>query len=275
MRLNSRARINAIAPGWVDTPLIGGRLDGPKELWTEAQATFLASHRAAGHITGEWLSMDGGMEGRIVWKAEEVLPNMTSSILHKAGQIMSPTNSITQSLPVPKKRTIQVLLSVDFDAISGWLGTGANADNNMADYSSGYFAGSVGVPRLLRLFRKHGIASSVTWFIPGHSMESFPKETKMIVESGAEISCHGYAHEGGSQMTETQERDVIKKCVDLTMNLTGKKPLGWRAPLYQLREHTVEVLEEMGFLYGESPSIIWCSLHAREANYHRHVLDPS
>jgi peptidoglycan/xylan/chitin deacetylase (PgdA/CDA1 family) len=57
----------------------------------------------------------------------------------------------------------------------------------MADYSSGHFAGRVGVPRLLKLFRKHGIASSVTWFIPGHSMESFPKETKMIVDSGAEF----------------------------------------------------------------------------------------
>jgi peptidoglycan/xylan/chitin deacetylase (PgdA/CDA1 family) len=83
----------------------------------------------------------------------------------------------------------------------------------MADYSSGRFAGNVGVPRLLKLFRKYCIASSVTLFISGHSMESFPRETKMIVESGAEISCNGYAHEGGSQMTEMQESDVIKKCV--------------------------------------------------------------
>jgi peptidoglycan/xylan/chitin deacetylase (PgdA/CDA1 family) len=148
------------------------------------------------------------------------------------------------------KPRVQILLSVDFDAVSGFLGTGASPTTNLADYSSGFFAAQVGVPRLLRLFKKHGIASSVTWFIPGHSMESFPKETKAIVDSGAEIGCHGYAHEGSTQMTESQERDVITKCVQLATDLTGKKPRGWRAPLYQLRTNTIDVLEEFGFLYG-------------------------
>ena len=52
-------------------------------------------------------------------------------------------------------------------------------------------------------------------------------------------------------MTEEQEREMIVKCVELATKLTGKKPLGWRAPLYQLRENTVKVLEEQGFLYGK------------------------
>lgn len=29
---------------------------------------FLASHRAAGHISGQVLSVDGGMEGRLLFK---------------------------------------------------------------------------------------------------------------------------------------------------------------------------------------------------------------
>ena len=51
-------------------------------------------------------------------------------------------------------------------------------------------------------------------------------------------------------MTQEQERDVLKKCIDLATNLTGKKPVGYRAPLYQLRESTVDLLEEHGFEYG-------------------------
>lgn len=41
VRLNGKARINAVAPGWVDTKLIEGRLDDPKEMWREAQATYV------------------------------------------------------------------------------------------------------------------------------------------------------------------------------------------------------------------------------------------
>lgn len=273
VRLNSKARINAVAPGWVDTPLIGGRLDDPQEMWTEAQATvplrkiaqpedvaramaFLASHRAAGHITGECLSVDGGMEGRVVWRANEVMKTGSTavSIMEKA-QSFVPASIIHPSISSPR-RNIQILLSIDFDAVSGFLGTGAAPTNNMSDYSSGYFAGQVGVPRLLRLFKKHGISSDVTWFIPGHSMETFPTQTKMIVDSGAEIACHGYAHEGGAQMTEEQEKEVIAKCVQLATDLIGKKPRGWRAPLYQIREHTVKILEEHGFMYGKAIPIV-------------------
>lgn len=278
VRLNSKARINAVAPGWVDTPLIEGRLDDPKELWAEAQATvplrkiarpedvaramcFLASHRAAGHISGECLSVDGGMEGRVVWMEDEVGVGLKESAVEKVQSIL-PSSLAQLSLSTPPKRNIKILLSIDFDAVSGFLGTGASTSNNMADYSSGFFAGQVGVPRLLKLFKKHKISSEVTWFIPGHSMETFPAQTKMILGSGAEIGCHGYAHEGGAQMSEEQEKEVIEKCVQLATALTGKKPRGWRAPLYQIREHTVKVLEEHGFLYGQ-----YLSWMVRELEY--------
>lgn len=73
-----------------------------------------------------------------------------------------------------------------------------------------------------------------------------------MVESGCEIGLHGYAHEGAYQMTPTQERDVLERCIEISKKLTGKKPAGYRAPLYQLRESTLDLLEEYGFEYGTS-----------------------
>lgn len=159
---------------------------------------FLASHRAAGHISGECISVDGGMEGRIIWK---------EPVLDVVKQHASTPNAATQSLvaqpqqgssapvPLPATRKVQVALSVDFDAISGLLGTGKDDANNKADYSQGFFAGNIGVTRLLKLFKKYDIADKVTWFLPGHSMETFPEATNAIKDSGCEIALHGYSHE--------------------------------------------------------------------------------
>lgn len=56
---------------------------------------------------------------------------------------------------------------------------------------------------------------------------------------------------GSPQLTEKQEREVLEKCIELATALTGKKPCGYRAPLYQLSETTIALLEEHGFLYGK------------------------
>ena len=53
-------------------------------------------------------------------------------------------------------------------------------------------------------------------------------------------------------MTEQQEKDVLEKCIDLATKLTGKKPVGYRAPLYQIREATIKLLVGHGFSYGAS-----------------------
>ena len=160
---------------------------------------FLASHRAAGHISGECISVDGGMEGRLIWKEPKVTDVVKQ---HESTMKTAVTPSATQPKQVPlatmpplPKRKVRVALSVDFDAISGLLGTGKDDANNKADYSQGFFAGNIGVTRLVKLFKKHDVADKVTWFVPGHSIETFPEATKAIKDSGCEIALHGYSHE--------------------------------------------------------------------------------
>lgn len=134
---------------------------------------------------------------------------------------------------------------------------GYSPDNVLADYSAGFFAARVGVPRLLNMLKRVGIANKVTWFIPGHSAESFPQEVQQVVESGCEVGLHGYAHEGAYSLTVQQERDILEKCIEIATKLTGKKPVGYRAPLYQVRESTLDLLEEYGFEYGKEELYFW------------------
>jgi peptidoglycan/xylan/chitin deacetylase (PgdA/CDA1 family) len=153
----------------------------------------------------------------------------------------------------PRRRRLHVCLSVDFDAISGYLGTGHDPKNTLADYSAGIFSAHVGVPRLLKLFAKHGISDKVSWFLPGHSIETFPEEAEAIAKSGAEIGLHGYSHEGAYAMTPEQEKEVLERCIEIVTALRGgMKPVGYRAPLYQIRGTTVQLLQEKGFLYDSS-----------------------
>ena len=158
---------------------------------------FLASHRAAGHISGECLSVDGGMEGRLIWKEPETsdVAKHTESTMNASSLSLQPKPDLSAVMPSAPRRKVQVALSVDFDAISGLLGTGKDDANNKADYSQGFFAGSIGVSRLIKLFDKHDVADKVTWFLPGHSIETFPEATKTIKDSGCEIALHGYSHE--------------------------------------------------------------------------------
>ena len=79
---------------------------------------------------------------------------------------------------------------VDVDAVAGWLGSYGGEDSP-DDISRGLFAGEVGSPRLLKLFARLGIKT--TWFIPGHSIETFPAEMKAVAEAGHEIGIHGYS----------------------------------------------------------------------------------
>ncbi|KAJ5666167.1 uncharacterized protein N7477_008615 [Penicillium maclennaniae] len=153
-----------------------------------------------------------------------------------------------------KKPRVKIALSFDFDALSAFIGTGDHPDNNLADYSTGVFSGRVGGRRLLHMLKKHQIADKVTWFIPGHTIQTFESTVKEIVASGAEIGLHGYAHEGAYQMTPAQERDVLVKCMEVAQRLTGKRVRGYRAPMYALRETTIELLREFEFLYDSSLS---------------------
>ncbi len=84
-------RINCICPGWTLVPRNAGKLRNPavarRVTATMAlpqigrpedmanAAVFLASDKLARHITGQTLVVAGGMEGRLLWRPDEIDPS--------------------------------------------------------------------------------------------------------------------------------------------------------------------------------------------------------
>lgn len=140
-------------------------------------------------------------------------------------------------------------IGVDVDAVAGWLGSYGGEDSP-DDISRGLFAGEVGSMRLLKLFERWGIKT--TWFIPGHSVETFPDQMNAVAEAGHEIGMHGYSHENPIAMTREQETEVLDKCIGLIEKLSGKRPTGYVAPWWEFSTVTNELLLERGIKYDHS-----------------------
>ncbi|WP_239001355.1 polysaccharide deacetylase family protein [Curtobacterium flaccumfaciens] len=117
-------------------------------------------------------------------------------------------------------------------------------------HERGIFAGQTGVPRLQKVFDRADIAA--TWFIPGHSLETFPDQCKALFDAGHEIGAHGYSHENPVAMTEAQEDAVMERSVELITRLTGQQPTGYVAPWWELSSYTPTLLEKFGFSYDHS-----------------------
>ena len=139
-----------------------------------------------------------------------------------------------------------VCLSFDFDALSVWL---AYEHTTPAMLARGEFGARVGVPRILELLASHGVPA--TFFVPGHTVESFPDETEAILAAGHEVAHHSYAHLDPSTLSADEERADMERAWR-TLERIGVEPAGYRSPSADLSESTLELVEELGFLYDSS-----------------------
>ncbi|KAL2107275.1 hypothetical protein VUR80DRAFT_5442 [Thermomyces stellatus] len=149
------------------------------------------------------------------------------------------------------KKRVLITYGVDVDAVSGWLGSyGGQESTN--DISRGLFAGTVGVQRMLKLFAKYDIKT--TWFIPGHSLETFPEDMAAVRDAGHEIGLHGYSHENPTDMSLEQQRDVLDKTYRMLTEFVGKPPRGSVAPWWETSKEGAQLLLDYGIQYDHSMS---------------------
>lgn len=139
-----------------------------------------------------------------------------------------------------------VCLSFDFDGPSLWI---QRRQTTPAPISRGEF-GAVAVPRILKLLAKRGIPA--TFYVPGHTIETYPDVCRAIAEAGHEVALHGYAHELNALLSQDEERQILLRSMKLIEDLTGAPPSGYRAPSGDVTAQTLQLLIEHGLTYDSS-----------------------
>ncbi|MBI3708042.1 MAG: polysaccharide deacetylase [Proteobacteria bacterium] len=139
-----------------------------------------------------------------------------------------------------------VCLTFDFDAMSVWIARGMTSPTPI---SRGEF-GVIGAERLVALFKKYGIPT--TWFIPGHTLETYPDACQNVVDAGHEIAHHGWTHEPPNTMSREKEEEGLVRGNEAIRRLTGRVARGYRSPSWDLSPHTIELLLKHGFQYDSS-----------------------
>ncbi len=146
----------------------------------------------------------------------------------------------------PAAPRLTVALTFDHDSLSDSVRRG----DSPVKLSHAEFGHRVGVGRILDLLARSSIPS--TWFVPGHTLETFPDDTAAIVGGGHELACHGWFHEDFSELDGGQQRDILERSIEAVEEATGAAPLGFRAPYWALGSETLELIEDTGFAYDSS-----------------------
>lgn len=141
---------------------------------------------------------------------------------------------------------LTVALTFDHDAISDSVRRG----DSPVKVSHAEFGHRVGVRRILDLLARESIPS--TWFVPGHTLVTFPDDTDAILEGGHELACHGWYHEDLSELPAGEQESILGRSVEAVRRVTGAAPKGFRAPYWALGAETLPLVLAAGFEYDSS-----------------------
>lgn len=175
------------------------------------------------------------------WRmTEESLRALTSEI--SAGQSLVPESW-------PNGNRVAVLLSFDVDTQTWELMNGGRPP--LSDLSQGEFGARVGTPRIVDLLREYDVPAS--FFVPAVSAMLNPHIVETIQSSSEhELGIHGWIHEHPTSLQPDEELALMEKSIDILTKQSGTRPVGYRAPAYDLHAHTFELLQKLDFLYDSS-----------------------
>ncbi len=148
----------------------------------------------------------------------------------------------------PNGARAAVMLSFDVDNETVALRFG---EPTVGTLSQAEYGARVGLERIIKLLDQHKIPA--TFFIPSVSLALTPSMGALIQKSGRnEIGVHGWIHEMNANLPDSVERRLVKKAIAELTQMTGTKPVGYRAPSWNFSPNTLSILRDNGFLYESS-----------------------
>ncbi|MGW9031030.1 polysaccharide deacetylase family protein [Streptomyces sp. NPDC055722] len=150
----------------------------------------------------------------------------------------------------PDGKQAAAAFTFDVDAESAVLWQAPHNAHRMSVMSHQAYGPLVGVPRLLRLLDRHAIQS--TFFVPGYTAHRYPHVVRDIVAAGHEVAHHGYLHEQPTAVDAAEEAANLDRGLAALEEVAGIRPVGYRAPMWDLSWRSPSLLAERGFLYDSS-----------------------
>ena len=158
---------------------------------------------------------------------------------------------IENPVPWPDGARVAACFSFDMDGESLMhIAHPNSANKRVSGLSELRYGPTVGVPRLVRIFRHYGIKQ--TFFVPGWCAERYPAAVEAILADGHEIGHHGYIHEDPNTLSAAEERTWTERGLAALVKATGAKPAGYRAPSFAFSDATLDILLDHGFAYDAS-----------------------
>ena len=107
------------------------------------------------------------------------------------------------------------------------------------------------MPRILAMLDRHQIPA--TFFVTGVDAMLHPDMLAAIQKSGRhEIGVHGWIHEFTPRLTDGEEERLLDRAIEYLTKVTGKRPVGYRAPSWAFSMATLDLILKKGFLYDSS-----------------------
>lgn len=138
--------------------------------------------------------------------------------------------------------------SFDVDGEAWLLGADPRNGDLPVTMSQARYGPRVGVFEILRVLRNREVPA--TFFVPSLVAQAYPDTVRTIRAEGHEIGLHGHLHERPDLLAPEQEVEITKKSIEILTELTGERPIGYRAPGAEVSGRTMHVLADHGVQYA-------------------------